>query len=139
MPFLEEEEDPEAFEAEARDSRDSLTDRTEDADEKERAELEDRVGEPLGTKTARRDERSVSRNAFATLQSLPEDERLSTGALDARGFAVDETRYLERFFRRLNKATPRRFGVEPRARAPERGKRFDLRDIVAGYLNAPRR
>lgn len=134
VPFLEEEEDPEAFEAEARDSRDSLTDRTEDADEKERAELEDRVGEPLGTKTARRDERSVSRNAFATLQSLPEEERLSTGALDARGFAVDETRYLERFFRRLNKATLDALASN-RERERLSAENADLRDIVAGYLN----
>ena len=139
VPFLEEEEeDPEALEAEAfeaRDSRDSLMDRTEDADEKERAELEDRVGEPLlGTKTARRDERNASRNAFATLQSLPEDERLSTGALDARGFAVDETRYLERFFRRFNKAY-----LDALASGRERerlsAENADLRDIVAGYLN----
>ena len=138
VPFLEEEEeDPEALEAEARDSRDSrdsLMDRTEDADEKERAELEDRVGEPLGTKTARRDERSVSRNAFATLQSLPEEERLSTGALDARGFAVDETRYLERFFRRLNKATLDALASN-RERERLSAENADLRDIVAGYLN----
>lgn len=139
VPFLEEEEeDPEALEAEARDSRDSrdsLMDRTEDADEKERAELEDRVGEPLlGTKTARRDERNASRNAFATLQSLPEEERLSTGALDARGFAVDETRYLERFFRRLNKATLDALASN-RERERLSAENADLRDIVAGYLN----
>ena len=143
VPFLEEEEDPEALEAEARDSRDSrdsLMDRTEDADEKERAELEDRVGEPLsGTKTdARRDperSRSASRNVFSTaLHSLPEDERLSTGALDTRGFAVDESRYLERFFRRLNKATLDALASN-RERERLSAENADLRDIVAGYLN----
>ena len=152
VPFLEEEEEEEeAFEAEALEQLDAsftrVRERTdaelEDVDEKEkeRAELEDRVGEPLsvgisGTKTnARRDpERSASRNVFSTLQSLPEDERLSTGALDTFGNAVDESRYLERFFVRLNKAT-----LDALASSRERerlsAENADLRDIVAGYLN----
>ena len=153
VPFLEEEEEEEeAFEAEALEQLDAsftrVRERTdaelEDVDEKEkeRAELEDRVGEPLsvgisGTKTnARRDpERSASsRNVFSTLQSLPEDERLSTGAVDTFGNAVDESRYLERFFRRLNKAT-----LDALASSRERerlsAENADLRDIVAGYLN----
>ena len=73
---------------------------------KKNAELEDRVGEPLGAKTARRvgDERSVSETkAFATLRRYPRKSASVPGALDARGFAVDETRYLERFFRRPTK------------------------------------
>jgi hypothetical protein len=152
VPFLEEEEEEEeaSFEVEALEQLDASFTRErervdeptelEDVDEKERAELEDRVGEPLsGTKTdARRDperSRSASRNVFSTaLHSLPEDERLSTGALDTRGFAVDESRYLERFFRRLNKAT-----LDALASSRERerlsAENADLRDIVAGYLN----
>ena len=149
VPFLEEEEEEEeAFEAEALEQLDASFSRErertdaelEDVDENERAELEDRVGEPLsGTKTdERRDperSRSASRNVFSTaLHSLPEDERLSTGALDTRGFAVDESRYLERFFRRLNKAT-----LDALASSRERerlsAENADLRDIVAGYLN----
>jgi hypothetical protein len=54
--------------------------------------------------------------------------------LDTRGFAVDESRYLERFFRRLNKAT-----LDALASSRERerlsAENADLRDIVAGYLN----
>ena len=152
VPFLEEEEEEEeaSFEVEALEQLDASFTRErervdeptelEDVDEKERAELEDRVGEPLsGTKTdERRDperSRSASRNVFSTaLHSLPEDERLSTGALDTRGFAVDESRYLERFFRRLNKAT-----LDALASSRERerlsAENADLRDIVAGYLN----
>lgn len=150
-PFLEEEEsfeEEEAFEAEALERLDASFTRgrertdaeLEDVDEKEkeRAELEDRVGEPLFTKktNARRDpERSASsRNVFSTLQALPEDERLSTGALDTFGNAVDESRYLERFFVRLNKAT-----LDALASSRERerlsAENADLRDIVAGYLN----
>lgn len=150
-PFLEEEEsfeEEEAFEAEALERLDASFTRgrertdaeLEDVDEKEkeRAELEDRVGEPLFTKktNARRDpERSASsRNVFSTLQALPEDERLSTGAVDTFGNAVDESRYLERFFVRLNKAT-----LDALASSRERerlsAENADLRDIVAGYLN----
>ena len=154
-PFLEEEEsfeEEEAFEAEALERLEQRSDASftrgrertdaelEDVDEKEkeRAELEDRVGEPLFTKktNARRDpERSASsRNVFSTLQALPEDERLSTGAVDTFGNAVDESRYLERFFVRLNKAT-----LDALASSRERerlsAENADLRDIVAGYLN----
>lgn len=111
VPFLEEEEEEEAEAEEARDSRGDSRDLARDSTS-----------------------RSASRNVFATLQSLPEDERLSTGALDARGFAVDEHRYLERFFRRLNKAT-----LDALASSRERerlsAENADLRDIVAGYLN----
>jgi hypothetical protein len=65
---------------------------------------------------------------------LSEDERLSTGALDARGNSVDDTRYLERFFKRLNKAY-----LDERALSNERerlrSENNDLRAIVAGYLD----
>ena len=47
---------------------------------------------------------------------------------------MDESRYLERFFRRLNKAT-----LDALASSRERerlsAENADLRDIVAGYLN----
>ena len=98
-----------------KETRDSLTDRTEDADEKERADR----GPSRGAAVRKRRDATngVSRNAFATLQSLPEEERLSTGALDAR-VAVDETRQFERLFRAASKP-PSTLGVEPRARAPD--------------------
>ena len=124
------------MEAEARDSRETreTRDRTEDADEKERAELEDRVGEPLGEDGETRRTKRFEKRVGDAFQSLPEDERLSTGALDARGFAVDETRYLERFFRRLNKATLDALASN-RERERLSAENADLRDIVAGYLN----
>jgi hypothetical protein len=65
---------------------------------------------------------------------LSEDERLSTGALDASGRSVDDTKYLERFFKRLNKAY-----LDERALSNERerlrSENDDLRAIVAGYLD----
>ena len=110
VPFLEEDDD--AFETEEEETE----------EDKKRAELEDRIG---------------ARTPFATsvmsLQ-LSEDERLSTGALDARGRSVDDTKYLERFFKRLNKAY-----LDERALSNERerlrSENNDLRAIVAGYLD----
>lgn len=112
VPFLEEDDD--AFETEEEE--------TEEDKKRAKAELEDRIG---------------ARTPFSTsLMSLnlSEDERLSTGALDARGNSVDDTKYLERFFKRLNKAY-----LDERALSNERerlrSENNDLRAIVAGYLD----
>jgi hypothetical protein len=79
-------------------------------------------------------EERIGATTFSTLLNLPEEERLSTGALDARGRSVDETRYLERFFKRLNKAY-----LDERALSNERerlrSENDDLRALVAGYLD----
>ena len=109
VPFGEEDDD--AFETEEEETE----------EDKKRAELEDRIG---------------ARAPFSTTPSLhlSEDERLSTGALDARGNSVDDTKYLERFFKRLNKAY-----LDERALSNERerlrSENNDLRAIVAGYLD----
>jgi len=110
VPFGEEDDD--AFETEEEETE----------EDKKRAELEDRIG---------------ARAPFSTSVMslhLSEDERLSTGALDASGRSVDDTKYLERFFKRLNKAY-----LDERALSNERerlrSENNDLRAIVAGYLD----
>ena len=110
VPFGEEDEEG-SYSGEARDAEALTNAMLTDA---ARAEAEDRAGKPLAR--------------------VSEEELLSTAALDSRGSAVDETRYLERFFRRFNKAY-----LDALASGRERerlsAENADLRDIVAGYLN----